>query len=1071
MSLPRRSIARPVAVAMLFVAVISLGLISFLRLPIDLLPSIAYPKLVIYTTYRNVGPAEVERFVTRAVEQRLARVPGQERVESVSREGVSLVTIRFAWGTDMDFAALNVREQLDQIREMLPAGADRPVVLRSDPTADPIMSVAVAGGDDLWRLKELAESVIRRRFEQIDGIAQATVTGGLEREIQVDVDPHLMESYGITVDQVATALTNANQSAPGGTVRRGPFRYSMRALGEFQTVRQIEDVVVVSRQSGQQPGQAPPPNSSGARNTIFVRDIAKVTDGFRERESIARFNGQESVGILLFKESGANTVRVAESVDAVMEQLRRQYPELTLTVATSQADFIAEAIDNVVSQVVVGGLLAFLVLFIFLRDVRYPIAIALAMPISIVATFALFDAADVSLNIMTLGGLALGVGLLMDNSIVVIENIFRRRELGDGPVEAAARGTEEVQRAIIASTLTTIAVFGPIIYVEGVAGRLFGALSYAVAFALMASVLVALTLLPSMASRWDDDPHAVMSTSRRLVRGFSSSVSAGIARMLRPIINLTDRWFDALVRWYERTVVRALANRGRVVAVAVVLFICTVALGATLKRSVLPDVEQGEFALRVTLARGTPLQTTSQAAARLEEALNADPGVENTFTRVGRQEAVLGGDERETGLNTALVAVTLEPGASTRDVLERLRPRLAELPQGSVAVETSQATALGKLLGGGEADLAVRVHAEELEDGLAYARQVESRLASVPSLANVRLGTELGHPEIRIEVDRERAASFGIPAGDVARTIEQFMMGQQRTHFVAFDQKIPVWVRLPEDDRHSLETLNLLRIRGVPVRELVDLHETYGPAEIRRVDQSRVVTVQADVADGGVDGAIRDIRAAIADMPPPRGMRVDIGGENEEMRRGFIALAFAFGLALLLVYMILAAEFESLLHPFTVLLSVPLGTIGAVVALWIAGAGLNTVSLIGIVVLAGIVDNDAVVKVDFINQMRRQGMPLREAIIAAGHARIRPIVINSITTMLGVAPMALGLGSGGELQAPLAIALFGGLFTATILTLIVIPVAYDLIEELRERIRGEKRTASAMLAPVPEGAD
>lgn len=1069
MSLPRRSISRPVAVAMLFVAVIALGLISFARLPIDLLPSIAYPKLVIYTTYPNVGPTEVERFITRQVEQRLSRVPGQERIESVSREGVSLVTIRFAWGTDMDFAALNVREQLDQIREGLPQGADRPIVLRSDPTSDPIMSVSVAGSSDLWQLKELAESVIRRRLEQIDGIAQASVTGGLEREIQVEVNPQLLESYAITMDQVSTALVNANLSVPGGQVRRGPFRYSMRALGEFQTVSQIEDVVVATR-SGQEGGQGQG-QGADARNVILVRDIATVTDGFRERESIARFNGEESVGLLLYKESGSNTVRVAERVDEVLAQLRREYPDVKIEVATSQAEFIAEAIDNVVNQVIVGGLLAFLVLFVFLRDIRYPIAIALAMPISIIATFGLFDAADVSLNIMTLGGLALGVGLLMDNSIVVIENIFRRREMGDAPVEAAAIGTEEVQRAIIASTLTTIAVFGPIIYVEGVAGRLFGALSYAVAFSLLASILVALTLLPSMAARWDDDPQAIMSASRRLMRRGWSGLSAGIARVLRPVITVTDRGFDALVRWYERTVVKALDNRGRVVALAVVLFAITIALGSTLRRSVLPEVEQGEFALRITLERGTPIETTSATARRLEEALGQDPGVDATFTRVGRQEAVLGGDERESGLNTALIAVRVRDGSSTREVLDRIRPRLDELPQGSVAVETGQATALGKLLGGGESDLAVRIHAEELDGGITYARQVETRLAQLDALENVRLGTELGHPEIRIEVDRERAASFGIAPAEVARTIEQFMMGQTRTDFVSFDQKIPVWVRLPQEDRHSLATLDLLRIRGVPVRELIDLHETMGPAEIRRVDQSRIVTVQADVAEGGVDGAIREIRAALADTPPPRDMRVDIGGENEEMRRGFLALAFAFGLALLLVYMILAAEFESLLHPFTVLLSVPLGTIGAVVALWITGAGLNTVSLIGIVVLAGIVDNDAVVKVDFINQMRRQGMALRDAIIAAGHARIRPIVINSITTMLGVAPMALGFGSGGELQAPLAIALFGGLFTSTILTLIVIPVAYDLIEELRERIRGVARAPKGMSQPVPQAGD
>ncbi|HUF28215.1 MAG TPA: efflux RND transporter permease subunit [Gemmatimonadaceae bacterium] len=1077
MSLPRRSIRRPIAVAMLFLAVVALGLISFTRLPIDLLPGISYPRLVVYTSIPEVGPAEVERLVTTVIEQQVARVPGHERTESVSRDGVSLVTLRFAWGTDMDFAALNVRERLDQVRDRLPQSASRPVVLRTDPTADPIMSVVVAGRSDLWRLKELAESVIKRRFEQVDGVAQATVTGGLEREIRVDVDPQLLESYQVTIEQVANALAAANQSSPGGQVRRGPFQYSLRTLGEFQSVQQIGDVVVAERRSGQGsdqgPGQPPPAGQTGtARNLILLSDIARIEDSFRDRESIARYNGDEAVGLLLFKEAGSNTVRVAERVDEVIEQLRRQYPDVTIEVATSQAGFISDAIDNVVSQVLVGGALAFLVLFLFLRDIRYPLAIALAMPISIIATFALFDAAGVSLNIMTLGGLALGVGLLMDNSVVVIENIFRRREMGDDATEAAAVGAEEVQRAIIAATLTTIAVFGPIIYVQGVAGKLFGALSYAVAFSLAASILVALTLLPALASRWTTDHHELPpSLARRTFRRGWSTVAAGTNRALRPLLDGTDRLFEALVRWYERTVVRALDNRGRVVAIAAVLMLGTLALASTLKRSVLPDVEQGEFTVRITLARGTPIDVTSESALRLENALNQDVDVAATFTRVGRQEAVLGGDERESGLNTALIDVRLRQGARTAEVLDRLRPLVAQLPPGTVAIETGQATALGKLLGGGEADLAIRIHSEELDEGIVYARQVEQRLARVGSLENVRLGTEMGHPEIRVHIDRDRAASFGITPLQVANQIQDYMLGRSATEYVAFDKKVPVWVRLPEEDRRSLATLDLLRIGGVPLRELVRVEETTGPAEIRRIDQSRIVTVHADVARGSVDAAIGDIREALRELTVPRGMRVDIGGENEEMRRGFLAMAFAFGLALLLVYMILAAEFESLLHPFTILLSVPLGTIGAIVALWIAGAGLNTVSLIGIVVLAGIVDNDAVIKVDFINQMRRKGMALRDAIVAAGRARIRPIVINSITTMLGVLPMALALGPGGELQAPLAIAIFGGLFTSTILTLIVIPVAYDLVEELRERVRGVVRAPGVTHEPLPQAGD
>jgi HAE1 family hydrophobic/amphiphilic exporter-1 len=490
MSLPKLSIDRPVAVAMFFLTIVFLGAISFTRLPVDLLPDIAYPKLVIYTTNPEVAPAEVERYLTEPIEQAVSRVPGVERLESVSRQGVSLVTLHFAWGSDMDFAALNVRERVDGLRGSLPQRAARPVVLRTDPRSEPIMAISVAAEGDIWALKELTESVFRRRLEQIDGVAQALVTGGLEREIQVDVDPRRIESYGLTVDEIATALAGANAASPSGTIRRGRFRYSLRTLGELQTVDQIAGIVIAQR------------DTTGRRGHVLLRDIATVRDGFADRESIARYNGREAVGLLVFKESGANTVRVAEEVSGVLDQLRVDYERVQVDVAMSQAGFVSGAISNLIRNMIAGAVLAFLVLVLFLRDPRYPIAIALAIPISVITTFALFHAFHVSINIMSLGGLALGVGMLVDNSIVVIENIFRHREKGLRSAIAAVVGTQEVQRAITASTLTTIAVFGPIIYVEGVAGELFAALSFAVAFSLLASLLVAVTLLPTLAARW-----------------------------------------------------------------------------------------------------------------------------------------------------------------------------------------------------------------------------------------------------------------------------------------------------------------------------------------------------------------------------------------------------------------------------------------------------------------------------------------------------------------------------------------------------------------------------------------
>lgn len=1043
MSIPRLAIQRPVGVAMLVVALVFLGALSASRLPVDLLPDIAYPKLVVYTSYPDVAPAEVERFVTEPVEQQVATVPGVERVESMTREGASLVVLRFAWGTDMDFAALNVREKIDALRDVLPERAARPVVLRTDPRSEPIMAISVAGDISLWDLKELAETVFRRRLEQIDGVAEAGVTGGLEREIQVDVDRTRMESYGITLQQIEAALQGANASAPSGTIRRGRYRYALRTIGELQSVSEIGSVLIAQQA----------PGSTRPDGRVLLRDVATVTDGFRERESLARYNGAEAVGLLIYKESGANTVRVAERVEEALDQLRAEYPDVMLEVASSQSGFVAEAIANLVQEMILGAILAFLVLVLFLRDVRYPIAISLAIPISVITTFALMHATGVSINIMSLGGLALGVGMLVDNSIVVIENIFRHRERGLGAPAAAAVGTQEVQRAITAATLTTIAVFGPIVYVEGVAGELFAALSFAVAFSLLASLFVALTLLPMMASRWEQDAgQPVAPTGLR-------------ARLAAPL-HAFDRWFDRFALRYRGWLEAALEHRGRVVLTCLGLLLLTVPFAFTLDRSVLPDVDQGAFRARITLPRGTPLETTADVAAGLESIVREDEDVAAVFSRIGRQTAIAGVEEEESGLHTAVLDVRLVPGARTDRVIERLRPRLAALPAGSIAIETGQATALGALLGAGEADVAVRVRGNDLDAAIAYADQIHARISGLPELTNVRVGTELGQPELRIEIDRERAASWGLEPQRIAREIETYMRGTEATQFVDFDRRIPVVVRLPDEARRSLETLYTLSIDGIPVRELVRIQEGVGPVEIRRLDQGRYVPVFADVRDGGVDQAVREIRTASAGLTAPPETRIEIGGENEEMRRSFRHLALAFALAVILVYMILAAEFESFIHPFTVLLSIPFALIGAVLALWLADAGVNTISLIGVIILTGIVDNNAVVMLDLVTQLRGRGLPTRQALIEAAQARLRPILMTTLTTMLAILPMALAIGAGGALQAPLGIAVFGGLFSATALTLIALPVAYDLIEDLRTRMRGAPGSAAATAAPA-----
>ncbi|MFQ5747099.1 MAG: efflux RND transporter permease subunit [Gemmatimonadota bacterium] len=1095
MALPDLSIRRPVATAMVYLAVGVLGIVSFARLPIDLLPDVSFPTLSVWTTYSDAGPAEVERFISEPIEATLSRVPGARSVSSRSREGQSLVRLQFYWGTDMEFAMLHVRERLDNMVGTLPESAERPVILTSDPTNDPILTLAVTGAD-LSELRDLSDAVFKRRLEQLDGIALAAITGGPIREIQVEVDADRLASHDVALPDVIRALDRANYSAPGGSIRRGRFRYSLRTLGEFQSVEDLADVVVARPASG---------------GVVRLRDVARIYEGTAERETVALFNGEPAIGLLVYKESGANTVRVADRAAGVLSQLREEFPEVHIEVASSQATFISDAIANVVQALLLGGFLAFLVLFLFLRDPRYPVAIGLAIPISVMAAFALLYLADVSLNVMSLGGLALGVGMLVDNSIVVLENIFRhRQEEGRDPTAAASVGAREVAGAITASTLTTIAVFGPVLYVKGVAGALFGDLSLAVAFSLLASLLVALTLLPVMTARFGRRgaggsgarergraPVAGRWRALRLARQARAALARAlrfvgesvqitfsdlfratgrlVARLSAPILRGFDRGFEAFAERYERTLHWALEHRGAILALAFGLLALAVAIGVSLPRGLMPDVDEGSFRVELELPVGTPLEATAEAADRLEAILGRTEGVEAVFTRVGRaREAELATREL-TGLNSAAIEVRLEHGAKVRGVVERFRRELegSGLDPRAVAIETGRATSLGRALGLGDADLAVRVRGEELDDLIAVAESASARMASVGAVSDVRLDLEKTQPELRIDVNRAAAARHGLSVNEVADAIEGFLRGAETSRpYTEFSDKIDIRVRLPVEARRQLSDVLALTVKNVPIRELVTVRQGYGPVEIRRTQQNRTVQVLADVRSGGLADAVKAVEASLLDLRLPPLTTIEVGGENEEMRDSFRSLLFAFGLALSLVFLIMAAEFESVVQPLVVLVSVPLAAIGALLALWLARDGINAMSGIGLVILIGIVVNDAIIKVDFINQRRAEDASKRRAILDAGRLRLRPILMTTVTTVFGLLPMALGRGAGADLRAPLAVAVIGGLISATFLTLIVVPVVYSLMVAPAEPVRAPEGGDEARRAgPAPGDLD
>lgn len=1113
MALPDVSLRRPVATAMLYVGIAVLGVVSFLRLPIDLLPDVAFPTLSVWTTYSDAGPAEVERFITEPIEQQLYSIPGARRISSRSREGQSLVQLQFAWGTDMEFATLHTREKLDNLTERLPEGSERPTILRSDPTSDPIMTLAVSG-TDLRSLRDLSEVVFKRRLEQLDGVSLAGLTGGPERELRVIVDPEYLDVHEVSLSEISNALDQANYNAPGGTIQRGRFEYSLRTLGQFREVEELLDVVIAR------------PRGVGSR-PVRLTDVATVVDTIADLETIARFNGEPAIGLQVFKEAGTNTVRVADGVRETLDQLREEFQGISIEIASSQAAFIRDAISNVVSALLLGGALAFLVLFLFLRDPRYPLAIGLAIPISVMAAFALCYAFDVSLNIMSLGGLALGVGLLVDNSIVVLENIFRHREESGGSArESAGRGAREVAAAITASTLTTIAVFGPVLYVEGVAGALFGDLSLAVTFSLLASLLVALTLLPVLAAQvargrrgaetagfdgetFPSAPDAPEAERPGRVRRVGRAVRAGAVAGVRgvgggvayvgrsvkltgvdvatgggrvlgllfgPFLRAFERAFLRFAGRYERTLEWALAHRLEVLSIAIVALAGAIMLAGSLPRGLMPRVDEQQFWVELNLPQGTPIRTTDETAGEVERLLLDMADVSGIFTRVGRSRGSELAARDLTGLNNAALDVQLAGSSRpTSEAIAELRARLPEsgVDPAFVTIETGRATSLGRALAIGEADLAVKVQSGELEELVPVAEAIETRLEGVPVLADVRLDFLRTQPELVIEINREVAARHQITVTSVATAIEDYLRGSEtRNAYSVFADKVDIRVTIPETARRELDRVLGLRLQGVPIGELVTVRQGFGPVEIRREDQNRTIQVLADVAEGGLRTAVRQVEAAIADIPRPALTTVRVGGENEEMQDSFRSLTFAFGLALALVFLIMAAQFESLVQPLVVLTAVPLAAIGAVTALWIAGGGLNAMSGIGFVILIGIVVNDAIVKVDFINQRRRAGLAKRAAILEAGRLRLRPIVMTTITTVVGLLPLAAGLGAGADLRAPLAVVVIGGLISATFLTLIVVPVVYSVLVEPSVSVgpdpgpRPERRDPSG-LRPTP----
>ena len=1069
MQLVEFSLRRRVTISMVAVAMVLFGLVAFGRLSINLLPDLTYPSLTVETRLPGAAPSEVEALVSRPIEEVVGIVAGVNRLVSVSKPGLSQVTLEFEWGRDMGFASIDVRQKLDLIR--LPREAGKPVIQRFDPANDPVVRLYVTGGDDLYQLRYVAEEVLKKDLESTEGVAAIKVNGGYEEEIQVRVDEGKLALLGLSIQDVNQRLRRENVNQAGGSLYEEEARYLVRANNEFEGLDDIMETVVVSLEG----------------RKVKVRDVAEVRRGHKQRDVITRFGGGEAVELAMYKEGDANTVQAARAIHNRLGRITRELPEgIEVITGVDQSEFIQASIDEVLLNALLGGAIAMLVLLLFLKDPRTTLIIGVSIPISVVATFFLMYRTGTTLNIMSLGGLALGVGMLVDNAIVVLEAIFKHREAGKGAFEAARDGASEVGRAVAASTLTTVAVFLPVVFLEGIAAQLFRDMALTVSFSLLASLAVALTLIPMLAALMGGEPAAmpVDDASAGKVRRFFRFVfvkipswilfglrwalrwvGRGIAIVALPLTVAFDKMMAALANLYPRILRRSLAARPLVLAIALLALAGAVWMVPRLGFDLIPTFSQGEFYFAVELPEGTPLEASDRFVADVESVLSGDERVASYSSIIGGRGLSLTNTGTE-GENSARITVRMASGTTPADeqaAANLLRERLERT--GLARFEFERPTYFSF-----RTPIEVEVYSDSLPELYVASAAVRERLEGIPGIVDIQSSAELGNPELQIHFDRNQLAQLGLNLGDVADTIRNKVQGEVATRFTEGDREIDIVVRSVELGRASVgdvEDFIVGQHGGVPIylKSVANVQLAEGPSEIRRIGQKRTGVISGNLEGRDMGSAAADVRAALAEVPLPGGVTATLSGQEEERAAAQKSLLMAMALAVFLVYLVMASQFESFVHPFVIIFSLPLGAIGVVAALGLTGRSINVVAMIGAVMLAGIVVNNAIVLVDAVNQRRRSGMPSVEALIRAGSDRLRPILMTSATTILGLMPMALGLGEGAELRAPLAITVIGGLTVATLLTLIVIPVVYSLFDRREEARNGlADRTRKAMEA-------
>ncbi|GAB1596167.1 efflux RND transporter permease subunit [Lysobacter claricitrinus] len=1195
------AVRRRVTVFMAMITFVLFGLLALRELKVNLLPDLSYPTLTVRTEYEGAAPTEVETLISEPVEEALGVVKNLRKLRSVSRTGQSDVVLEFAWGTDMDQASLEVRDKIESLQ--LPLEAKPPVLLRFNPSTEPVMRLALtaknpAEADSVRRLTELrryADEDLKKKLEPVDGVAAVKVGGGLEDEIQVDIDQQKLAQLGLSIDTVIQRLGQENVNVSGGRLEEGTQRYLVRTVNQFQTVDEIRDMLVttssasggaaqsaaeqmarVAAATGDANAMAAAASVQSASSSqsvaaggmaIRLKDIATVRQGYKERESVIRLGGREAVELAIYKEGDSNTVATADAIEKKLKDIREHMPaDVELTTIDDQSQFIRSAITSVKEDAVIGGVLAILIIFLFLRDGWSTFVVALSLPVSIITTFFFMGRFGLSLNVMSLGGLALATGLVVDDSIVVLESIAKARERGLGVLHAAIEGTREVSMAVVASTLTTISVFLPLVFVQGIAGQLFRDQALTVAVAIAISLVVSMTLIPMLsalkarASELDDSEpapeHAAdvllfretltlpwRRSSNRVLGAVLTLLALpvtlifGAYRVVRSRPNLY-RWplrskmrrvfaiplwvlllpvrLVALPFWVVGLIIRSLTGpaffgavwsgarawrlAGRriiapvmltasdgamsvyeraerryikmlpsalerpvlVLGFAAVAFALTLAAVPMLGADLIPQLAQDRFEMTVKLPPGTPLRETDAIVRRLQQEHEKDSGIRSLFG-VSGSGTRLDANPTESGENIGKITVVMADGGS-REVeaaeTDKLRASIAGNSQAQVDFRRPQLFSFS-------APLEIELRGNDLDSLRAAGDRLTKLLRANPHYADVKSTVEQGFPEVQIRFDQERAAALGLTTRQIADAIVKKVRGDVATRYSFRDRKIDVLVRASENDRASVDSIRHLIVNPgngrapVTLESVADVVSTTGPSEIHRADQVRVAIVSSNLRGIDLGAAIKEVDNLVASNPLGTDISMHIGGQGEELGESVRSLLFAFGLAIFLVYLVMASQFESLLHPFVILFTIPLAMVGAVGALLLTRSPVSVVVFIGLILLVGLVVKNAIILIDKVNQLREQGVPKREALVEGARSRLRPIAMTTLCTLFGFLPLALAFGEGAEVRSPMAITVMGGLLVSTLLTLVVIPVVYDLLDRRADEhyVRRARRIA------------